>query len=227
MDPSEPQRDRARRLLRVGVVLLVLWLGAYTALAVGWPDPYAQAWQLVVGQFIAGQPFAASLGQHLGFAGWFVVAQGVAQGVVVLMLLFPLLLLGEERSRQLRFLAKPVARVRRLADRFHARLGRYGTVALLVFLVFPLWNTGPGALSVAGALLGLSTPVLLLTLVLGNTVCLTLWVVAFDTLEALLVATGMEQLPLPMPVLVLIVVVVVAGIKRGIGALRRSSGNTG
>jgi uncharacterized membrane protein len=202
--------SRGARLLRAGLALLALWGFCYAALALWMPDPYLQAWQLVAGQLIAGQAFAASLGPHLGLAGWFVVAQGVVQSVVVLMLVFPLLLIAQERSRQLGFLARPTARILALSERLGARFGRWGVAALLAFLVFPLWTTGSGSIAIAGLLLGLRARTLLLTVAIGTAVSLTLWVVAFDTLETILAASGVERLPLPVPLMVLLIVAVVA-----------------
>jgi uncharacterized membrane protein len=206
--------SRGWRLLRVGLVLLALWGACYAALALAFPEPYLQAWLLVAGQLIAGQAFAASLGPHLGFPGWFVVAQGVVQSVVVLMLMFPLLLLAQERSRQVRLIARPMAKIQALSERFDARFGRWGVAALLAFLLFPLWATGAGAMAVAGVLLGLRAPTLVLAVAAGTALNLTLWVAAFETLETILAATGVEQLPLPVPVLVLLVVGVVAVLRR-------------
>ncbi len=222
MEPPAPQAavDRGARLLRVGAAFLVAWLGGYTLLALAVPEPYAQAWQLVLGQLVAGQAFVASLGPYLGFPGWFVVAQGALQAAIILMVLFPVLLLTRERSRKLRFLSKQVARVEALTERFHTRFGRWGVVALLVFLMFPLWNTGSGAVAVAGALLNLRVRTLLVTVILGTAVSLSLWVLAFDTLEAILAASGIEELPLPVPALVLIAVVVVAGAKAIVKRIR-------
>ncbi len=212
---SEPdQPSRGKRLLVVGLVQLALWLAGYTALVLLFPDPYPKAWQLVAGQLIAGQAFAASLGPHLGFPGWFVVAQGVLQSVVVLMVIFPLLLMAQEKSREVRLLAKPMARIGALSERFEARFGRWGVAALLAFLLFPLWTTGAGAMAVAGVLLNLRAHTLALAVALGTTVALTLWVAAFETFERVLAASGVEQLPLPVPVLVLIVVGLVAGLKQ-------------
>jgi uncharacterized membrane protein len=212
--------SRGKRLLLRGLALLGLWGACYLGLALSIPDPYLHAWQLVAAQLLAGQAFAASLGPHLGFAGWFVVAQGVVQSVVVLMVVFPLLLLAREQSRQVRLLAKPMARIQALSARFGARFGRWGVVALLAFLMFPLWTTGAGAMAVAGLLLDLRTRTLLLTVALGTAVSLSLWVAAFDTLEALLAASGVEQLPLPVPALVLVVVVAVAAVRKLVERLR-------
>ncbi len=216
--------SRGARLLRVGLVLLTLFGGGYLALALAVPEPYLQAWQLVAGQLIAGQAFAASLGPHLGFPGWFVVVQGVVQSVVVLMLVFPLLLIAQERSRQVRLVAKPMARIQALSERFEARFGRWGVAALLAFLLFPLWTTGAGAMAVAGLLLGLRAHTLALAVALGTAVSLTLWVAAFDTLDSILAASGVEQLPIPVPVLVLTVVGAVALVRRLLERLRESSG---
>ncbi len=212
--------SRGARLLRVGLVLLALWGAGYAALALAVPEPYLQAWQLVAGQLLAGQAFAASLGPHLGFPGWFVVAQGVVQSVVVLMLVFPLLLLAQERSAKVRLLARPMARIQALSERFDARFGRWGVAALLAFLLFPLWTTGAGAMAVAGVLLGLRAPTLVLAVATGTALSLTLWVAAFETLETILAATGVERLPLPVPLLVLLVVVVLAALRRLVERLR-------
>ncbi len=212
--------SRGWRLLRVGLVLLVLWGSGHAVLALLAPQPFPQAWQLVAAQLIAGQAFAASLGPHLGMPGWFVVAQGVVQSVVILMVVFPLLLFAQERSSKVRFLARPMARIKALSERFDARFGRWGVAALLAFLMFPLWTTGAGAMAVAGALLGLRAPTLALAVAAGTTLSLTLWVAAFETIQSILVATGVERLPLPVPVMVLLLVGVVALLRRLVERLR-------
>jgi uncharacterized membrane protein len=200
--------SRGARLLRIGLPLMAMWGAGYGALTLWAPEPYPRAWQLVVGQLTVGQAFAASLGPHLGFPGWFVVAQGVLQAVVLMMVLFPVLLIAQERGRQVRLIAKPLARIQGLSERFEARFGRWGIAALLAFLMFPLWCAGSGPMAIAGLLLDLRTRTLVSTVALGTAISLTLWTAAFDTLDSILKASGVEQLPLPVPILVLLVVVV-------------------
>jgi uncharacterized membrane protein len=213
---SEPGRppSRGARLLRIGLSLLALWGAGYGVLTLAAPEPYPRAWQLVVGQLTVGQAFAASLGPHLGFSGWFVVAQGVLQAVVIMMVLFPALLIAQERGRQVRLIARPLARIQTLSERFEQRFGRWGIAALLAFLMFPLWCAGSGPMAVAGLLLDLRTRTLVFTVALGTAISLSLWTAAFDTLDAVLKASGMEQLPLPVPVLVLVLVVTLSALNK-------------
>ncbi|HOJ31963.1 MAG TPA: small multi-drug export protein [Candidatus Hydrogenedentes bacterium] len=166
-----------------GVLCLTFWALALFLLGTWEPDPYAEAWRLIVGQLLVGRAYSVSAGLKHGFPKFFLLAQCSLQDMVILLVLYPIIVGGYRRIVEYRFLGDALANIRATAERHKESVAKYGVVGLVAFVFFPLWSTGALAGGVIGYLLGMRTRDVFSAVIVGNFLSVACWLWLFDQMR--------------------------------------------
>ncbi len=209
-----------RTLVRIqlaGVLCLTMWALLLFILGTWEPEPYAEAWRLIVGQLLVGRAYSVSAGLKHGFPKVFLLAQCSLQDLVILLLLYPVFVAGYHRAVEHRYLKSTLSSIRATAEKHKESVARYGLVGLIAFVFFPLWSTGALAGGVIGYLLGMRTRDVFLAVIVGNFLSVACWLWLFDQMRRISEAFGDA-----IPGVILLIAVVVAAFAR-FQSLRKSS----
>ena len=106
---------RLRIIERIGQACLTVWVTVLIVLGVLWPDPYADAWQLVLKQMAGGRAVSVGAGLDGGFSRIFLLFQCSMQDIIVLLLLYPLLVAGYRRIVEWHIVGPAIASIRATA----------------------------------------------------------------------------------------------------------------
>jgi uncharacterized membrane protein len=164
--------------LLVGNVLLFGLLGLIH------PEPYRNVWALVVAHFTGGRMANALLGAKLGFSNAFILYQSCMVDLIVMLFAYPLFLMGYERFARIPVLGTAIASAHEMAMRHHERVRPLGTAGVLLFVITPIWGTGPLVGVIVGYILDLGTLRTFGTVVTGNTIAAIVWILFFDRISA-------------------------------------------
>lgn len=186
-DPGERAAlDRALcHVKKAAVVSVSAWLLSMVILALLRPDPYASAWQVVLGQLVAGRVFAVSLGLNHGYDFLFILYQSALQDVFVLLLLYPLLIAGYRRAMRMNVVGPVISNIREKAEHNKKRVRPFGAIGLVVFVFIPMWGSGVVPGGIVGHLIGLRIPVTIAAVTAGNLLAVAAWVLLFDVMRDL------------------------------------------
>ena len=186
-DPGERAAlDRALgHVKKAAVVTVIAWLLSMVILAFLRPDPYASAWQVVLGQLVAGRVFAVSLGLNHGYDFLFILYQSALQDVFVLLLLYPLLIAGYRRAMRMNVVGPVISNIREKAEHNKKRVRPFGALGLAVFVFIPMWGSGVVPGGIVGHLIGLRIPVTIAAVTAGNLLAVAAWVLLFDLMRDL------------------------------------------
>lgn len=180
-----PVGHTLKRIAVTGYILLGSAVAFFALLATLWPESYGHVWKLFLAHLVAGRPGNIALGFEYGVPLWFLFVQCFIQGILNLFLLYPLVIAGYRRAVVSRILGATLAKVRTAADKYKSLVAPYGAIGLVLFVVFPLWSTGPLVGAVIGYLLGMRARVAFASVILGNLIAVAIWILFFDQLHAL------------------------------------------
>ncbi len=175
---------RLRFIERTGQVCLSIWVAVLIAFGVVWPEPYANAWQLVLQQMLGGRALSISAGLKGGFHWAFLLVQCSLQDIIILLLLYPLLVAGYRRVVEMRIVGPAIANIRAAAERNKSKVEPFGAAGLIAFVFFPFWTTGPLAGGLIGYLIGMRTRVTFASVITGNFLAVGAWLFLFDRMRA-------------------------------------------
>ncbi len=185
---GDPSRRTLRHVRRAGHYSLLLLLGVFFALSLGTRDdpdsPYGYLWGLAVAHMTGGRAINAAVGKEFGFSPWFVFFQASMIDLIIMCYLWPLLVAGHRHLRGWPIIGPFLENIHRGAQRHTDRIGAFGDLGLLVFVIFPFWCTGPLVGAFAGYLAGMPTWRIFLVVTLGNTLAVAAWISAYDYLHA-------------------------------------------
>ncbi len=174
---------RLRFIERMGQACLSVWVAVLISLGIVWPDPYADAWQLVLQQIVGGRALSVSSGISRGFSNVFLLFQCSLQDIIILLLLYPLLVAGYRRVVEMRIVGPAILSIRNAAERHKSKVEPYGAIGLMVFVFFPFWSTGALAGGVIGYLIGMRTWVTFGSVIVGNFLAVASWIWLFDRMN--------------------------------------------
>ena len=174
---------RLRAISHIGQVCLAVWIAVLVVLGIMWPDPYAGAWQLVLGQIVGGRAFSISHGLNSGFSRIFLLAQCSMQDIIILLLLYPLIVAGYRRAIEVRIVGPAIMNIHATAEKHRHAIEPYGAVGLIAFVFFPFWSTGALAGGVLGYLIGMRTWVTFLSVIVGNILSVGCWLFLIDQMN--------------------------------------------
>lgn len=175
---------KLRAIERIGQACLSVWIAVLVCLGVLWPDPYANAWQLVLKQMVGGRAVSVGAGLSQGFPGLFLLLQCSLQDIIILLLLYPLLVAGGRRVARTRLIGPTLVNVRAIAERNRKKIEPYGALGLMLFVFFPFWTTGALAGGVVGYLIGMRMWVTFLAVIGGNFLAVASWIWFFEQMKA-------------------------------------------
>lgn len=198
---------RLRLIERIGQACLSIWVAVLICLGVLWPDPYADAWQLILQQIIGGRALSVSAGLNQEFPKLFLLLQCALQDIIILLLLYPLLVAGYRRVVEIRIVGPAIANIRASAERHKKEIEPYGALGLMVFVFFPFWTTGALAGGVVGYLIGMRTWVTFSSVITGNFLAVACWIWFFDRMAEFSARLG-QRMPWIILALVLALAVI-------------------
>lgn len=191
-------------LLALAAGLLVANLLFFGLLGLLHPEPYRNVWALVVAHFTGGRMANALLGAKLGFSNAVILYQSCIVDLIVMLFAYPLFLMGYERFARIPIFGTAIASAHEMAMRHQERVRPLGTAGVLLFVITPVWGTGPLVGVIVGYILGLGTLWTFGTVVTGNTLAAIVWILFFDSVSA-----KMEQYNAMLAYIVLAVMVLV------------------
>lgn len=195
---GDPSPRTLRRIRRAGHYNLLLLLGVFLVLGIGTHNdpesPYGYLWGLVVAHLVWGRAANAAVGKQFGFSPWFIFFQASMIDIILMCYLWPLLVEGHRHARRWPIIGPYLDSTHRSAQRHVGRVGTFGDLGLLVFVVFPFWCTGPLVGASVGYLTGMPTWRVFLVVILGNTVAIAAWITAYDYLHAINPALALTTL---------------------------------
>lgn len=189
-----------RRIHWAGLVCLATWLTGLMALGRLAPEPYRHFWQLIGVQLAAGRPGALFLGLSMGFSRWYLWVHCSMQGVLILLLLYPPLVAGYRRTVErsstgffgrLRTAGRErLGRIRAGAERRLHWVEPYGGVGIFLFVLAPVYGTGPLPGCFIGYLLGLRIRLAVSAAVAGHFAGTGLYILFFDHISRFAALAG-------------------------------------
>lgn len=179
-DPGEGNRPVLLFIFLIGVFLVVFSGGFFLYLADRWPEPYAHIYQLVVAHIGAGRAGNAAWGVKLGFPNWFILYQSCMVDFILMFLLYPIFVLCYRRFNTVPLIGTTLASIHESAMEHRDRIKPYGVVGLLVFVLVPIWSTGPLVGVVVGFLIGLGPLLTFSTVIIADIIAVAAYVWAYE-----------------------------------------------
>ena len=206
------------RILAVGIILFfacVVW----ASISLLWlPEHGKEILSLAATRFVVGRPGGVYFGHVLGVNFGVNISVNLFVDVIAVFFIYPLFVLGIENISFLHSLKKFIKRIHKTAQANYQTIKKYGILGLFLFVLCPLWGTGPVVGSVIGHMMGLR-PWFNMGIVLGATlVAIVFWTVLLAEFHIRLAAWSVYM---PM-VAILILFIVSFGIHLG-GSLRRKN----
>lgn len=190
-DPKKPVVQPVPRYLSYGILLLgncvlIGTLVLFIILAERQPHPYSQTWKLVLANVFGGRAANCAIGLDptLNFNRGFLLFQVVIIDFIVMLIAYGLFIGNFHRLASLPLVGRPLVSAHEMAMRHKDRVAKYGAPGLLIFVVFPLWSTGPLVGAIVGFILGLPTWLTFTVVTLGNTVTTVVWIWFFHFLSS-------------------------------------------
>lgn len=142
------------RVLAIGLALALASTGALTATWTLNPDLARLIGAVVVSNIMFGFAAGLSVGYAAHLSHALVIPVNMLVETVVVLLFYPLFVLGWNRASATGPLQRLVQRTVRMAERHQERIRRYGLPGLLLFVMVPFWMTGPVVGCAIGHMLG-------------------------------------------------------------------------
>ena len=180
---ADPVRESFRPIRITAHLCLAVFSIVCVSTALIWGKPYIHAWQLVLAHLVGGRPLNASVGTALGFGRTFVLFQACMQDLILSLYLYPCIVSGYRFAARWPVAGRALHNTHRLAVEHKDRLAPYGMAGLAIFVILPLWGTGPYVGVAAGYLMGLSTTRTFAAVTAGNVVAVALWIGVFDAIN--------------------------------------------
>lgn len=182
--PHPVHHPAAPRIVsRLGWSLVIVWTLVLLTLTVLRPRPFAGMWLVALQQLLGGRALGIATGISLDIPKPFLIAHCTLMDMMLIMVLYPLLVLGVRKAGGFRLLRSMVESARSQARRHKKRLQNLGPVGLSLFVLFPLWGTGPMSGTVVGHLIGMHPAVALAAVAVGNLGAVTGWTLFFNYVQ--------------------------------------------
>ena len=181
--PGEPTARTLRLIRGTGHVCLVGTLVLFIILGIRYPNPYADVWKLVLAHITAGRVANAAVGIKMGFNYTFLVYQSFIQDAILLFYVYPWFVAGYRHLTHWPFIGASLDKTRELALKHKSWVAPYGSFGLMLFVIFPLWSTGPLVGVLIGYLLGMSALLTFSIVLMANFVAVGSWIWFYDQLE--------------------------------------------
>lgn len=158
-------RDNATYTLRhiglAGWTLFVPWFLFVVAMAFLHPDPYAQAWRLVLELAFLGIAVNIADGTSIGCSPVYMAIQCGLQDMILVLVAYPWIVRGYETARHIPVVGRFLRGVHVSAQLHRSYIEPLGAIGLWVFTFFPFWSTGALVGGALGFLIGMRTRIVL------------------------------------------------------------------
>jgi hypothetical protein len=181
--PGDPSPTVLHLLHGTGHFLLVFTLGLFVFLGIWKPQPYANVWQLVLAHFIGGRALNASIGLEKGFPPLFLFFQCNMQDFILMFIFYPWFVWGYQQLSKVPLIGRMLKQAHDLAVTHKRRVAPFGSLGLIVFVLFPFWGTGPLVGVFVGYLLGLSVLNTFACVMSANILSVAGYIYAYDWLR--------------------------------------------
>lgn len=202
------------RILTAGLGLIlfyIIWLGA------GWlrsAEYGRKILSLTAARLVVGRPGGIYFGHMLEAGYGMNIGVNLLVDAAAVFLIYPLFVFSIENIFALRSLRDFILRIHKTAQANYKLVKAYGIPGLFLFVLFPLWGTGPVVGCVIGFMMGLR-PWLNMIVVLGATfLAIVVWAVILAEFHVRLLAYS-PYMPV-MVIVVLFVITVGAHLARGL-----------
>lgn len=119
-------------------------------------------------RLLIGNPAGVFLGYTMKFSQGFVIFANIVIDTIIIFILYPLLVFAFREFINISLLETAKQQFFKTAEIRHKSIKKYGALGLFLFVLFPLWGTGPVAGSVIGFLMRMN-PWVNMSIVLGAT----------------------------------------------------------
>lgn len=177
------ERRTARRIGAAGWALLVPWLTFVLYMAWRYPEPYAQAWRLVLELAFLGIAVNIADGTSIGCHPAYLAVQCGLQDIILVLIAYPWIVRGYESARHIPVFGRFLRGVHASAQLHRRYIEPLGAVGLWLFTFFPFWSTGALVGTALGYLIGIRAAVLLPITLSAHLVSVASMIVFFDWME--------------------------------------------
>ena len=156
------------KIFLTGILLFVvysLWLCGLYFLN---PEPALSKVAFSISRLLIGNPAGVFLGYTMGFSREFVIFANMFIDTIVIFILYPLLIFVFREFINVSLLESAKQQFFKTAEIRHKSVKKYGSLGLFLFVLFPLWGTGPVVGSVIGFLMRMN-PLVNMSIVLSAT----------------------------------------------------------
>jgi uncharacterized membrane protein len=163
------------RLLLAGVGIAsayTLWLVVMTVVR---PEQSQELIGMTATAVLFGRAAGMAFGYSVGCDHETVIVVCSLVETVLVLIMYPLFVLGWRHLLVIKGLRKVFERIRRAAEARKDTIRRYGPIGLFAFVWFPFWMTGPVVGSVIGFMLGMRVRVNITIVLVGTYVAIFCW----------------------------------------------------
>lgn len=158
--------------------LVILWLGVG---AFWLPEYHSKTSSLLGARMVLGRPGGVYAGYVLGVGHLTNCVINMLVDTIGVLLFYPLIAMGNQRFTFIKMFKKALDRISSSAESKIEGIRHFGGMGLFIFVLFPLWGTGPVVGSAVGILLGLK-PGVNMSIVLGATyLAIGIWMIFLST----------------------------------------------
>ena len=202
--PGAPSARTLRFIARTGHFFLIGSIILFVYMGIKYPNPYDKVWALILSHITAGRVANAALGIELEFNYVFLVYQSFIQDAILMLYVYPWFVRVFDHLTRWPFIGGTLQKTHELALKHKKTVAPYGALGLFLFVIFPLWSTGPLVGVLIGYLIGMSALLTFSVVFTANMIAVGAWIWFYDLLK--------DYSPgLALTVLVAVIVVTVGG----------------
>jgi uncharacterized membrane protein len=173
---------------------------------------------LALARLVVGRPGGVYFGYVQQFDYLTNISVNLIVDVVAVFLIYPLFVLSIEKIFAFHSLKNFIVRIHQTAQANYKNIKKYGVPGLFLFVLFPLWGTGPVVGCVIGHMMSLRPWFNMAVVLCATLLAIILWTVILAQFHVHLMATSAY-----LPVIVIAVLFISVIATYGVRALRRKS----
>jgi len=184
---GEPSPQTLRFIMHVANLMVLAFIVVSVLAAIADPKPVAvflrnTVW-LIVAHFGAGSFGNAGAGFELQMPTWFIIFQSCMQDTIIVCYVYSLFAWAYKRFSNWPVIGENIAEAHKQAlDHSHI-IRPWGVTGLIIFVVVPMWATGPIVGTIIGYIIGLGAVSTLVTISVSCAVCSVFYVYFYEWLR--------------------------------------------
>ena len=182
--PGEPSA-RTLRLIRTAAHLSLTGMLSMWVILYFWKEePYAQVWQVFVAHLAGGRAGGVGTGFLYGFSPKYLFVQSFLTDLILILYVYSLFVSGFQRAARWPLIGSWLTKMHEAALKHKDRIAPYGPPGLMIFVIIPIWTTGPIVGVLAGYMLGMRTWVTFFAVLFGDFIAVGTWIMLYDQVSA-------------------------------------------